>query len=157
MPWKKDGEKWHLGEKGFPAGKGAKWDRGLLPRIVKLLREIDSALEFKWDVRDAITVRPKGSSRFWARIKTKESDALELWFIGRRGQTSLAKFETFGRNVVIEGDRADGSEVLKLWMVTGNHFQPNELKPLLADHLRAFKNAFGDGAGEREAARITAG
>ena len=23
MPWKKDGEKWHLGDKGFPPGRGA--------------------------------------------------------------------------------------------------------------------------------------
>ena len=32
MPWRKDGEKWHLGPKGFPAGTGVKWDRALLPR-----------------------------------------------------------------------------------------------------------------------------
>ena len=80
MPWKKDGEKWHLGEKGFPPGRGAKWDRALLPKLVKLLREIDPTLEFKWDVRDAVTVRPQGSPRFWARLKTKEADALEIWF-----------------------------------------------------------------------------
>ena len=60
MPWKKDGEKWHLGEKGFPAGQGAKWDRSLLPRLIKLLRDIDPTLEFKWDVRDAVTIRPAG-------------------------------------------------------------------------------------------------
>src|SRR5262249_37592842 len=86
MPWKKDGEKWHLGDKGFAPGRAVKWDRALLPRLVKLLREIDPSLEFKWDVRDAITVRPPRSSRFWCRIKTKESDALEVWFIGRPGQ-----------------------------------------------------------------------
>ena len=61
MPWKKDGESWHLGEKGFPAGRGSKWDRILLPKLVKLLREVDPKLEWKWDVRDAITIRPKGS------------------------------------------------------------------------------------------------
>ena len=60
MPWKKDGEKWHLGEKGFPPGQGAKWDRALLPKLVKLLREIDPNLELKWDVRDAVTIRPRG-------------------------------------------------------------------------------------------------
>src|SRR5262249_46057020 len=83
MPWKKDGEKWHMGDKGFPPGQGAKWDRALLPRVVKLLREIDPTLEFKWDVRDAVAVYPKGTGRFWARLKTKERDALELWFVSR--------------------------------------------------------------------------
>lgn len=149
MPWKKDGEKWHLGEKGLPPGQGAKWDRALLPKLVKLIRDIDPKLEWKWDVRDAITIRPTGSSRFWCRIKTKESYALEVWFIGRRGQTSAGKFANFAGDVKIEGDRNDGSEVLKLWMVTGNHLQPDELKPLLAEHLREFKKASADG--EKEA------
>ena len=149
MPWKKDGEKWHLGEKGFPPGQGAKWDRALLPKLVRLIRDIDTKLEWKWDVRDAITIRPRGSSRFWCRIKTKESSALEAWFIGRRGQTSPGKFANFAGDVKIEGERNDGSEVLKLWMVTGNHLQSDELKPLLAEHLRAFKKASADG-GEKE-------
>ncbi len=151
MPWKKDGEKWHLGDKGFPAGKGVKWDRTILPKLVKLLRELDPALEFKWDVRDAVTVRPPDSSRFWCRIKTKESAALEVWFVGRRGQANLGKLEGIGREAAVEGDRNDGSEVLKLWFVTGDNFQPAKLKPILAEHLRSFKKAFGDSAGEKEA------
>ena len=151
MPWKKNGERWHLGEKGFPAGRGVKWDRTLLPKLIKLLREIDPGLEWKWDVRDAITVRPKGSPRFWARIKTKEADALEIWLIGRRGQTTLSQFEDFGRNAKIENDRADGSEVLKLWMVTGNHLPPGELKPLLTEHLKAFKKAYSSEKATKEA------
>jgi len=152
MPWKKDGEKWHLGDKGFPPGRGASWDRSLLPRLVKLLREIDPTLEFKWDVRDAVTVYPKGTSRFWVRIKTKEHDALEVWFTGRRGVAKPAAFEHLDRNVKIEGDRADGSEVLKIWMKTGNHLDSAALKPLLADHLKAFKKAYGgENSSEMEA------
>jgi len=138
MPWKKDGEKWHLGEKGFPAGVGMKWDRALLPALLKVLREIDPTLDFKWDVRDAVTVRPVGHSRFWCRIKTKESKALEVWFVGRRGQVNLGAVEEFGNTVKIEGDRADGSEVLKFSLVTANHLKPAELKPVLAEHLREF-------------------
>jgi excinuclease ABC subunit A len=152
MPWKKDGEKWHLGDKGFPPGRGAKWDRAILPRLVQLLREIDPALEFKWDVRDAVTVYPKGAGRFWARLKTKEADALEVWFTGPRGAARPARFEHVGREALIEGDRADGIELLKLWFVTGGQFDANKLKPLLAEHLKAFKKAFGNGAGsEKEA------
>jgi len=151
MPWKKDGEKWHLGDKGFPPGQGAKWDRALLPKLVKLLREIDPALDFKWDVRDAVTVRPPGASRFWVRVKTKERDALEVWFTGRRGQARPAQFENLGSDASIEGDRADGSEVLKLWFSTSAHLDTAKLKPLLVDHLKAFKTAFGDGASEKEA------
>jgi excinuclease ABC subunit A len=152
MPWKKDGEKWHLGDKGFPPGRGAKWDRALLPRLVKLVREIDPALEFKWDVRDAVTVYPKGAGRFWVRLKTKESDALEVWFTGRRGTAKPAQFDGVGREVSVEGDRADGSEVLKLWFAADTELDVQKLKPLLAAHLKAFKKAFGaSSAGEKEA------
>ena len=151
MPWKKDGEKWHLGEKGFPPGKAVKWDRMLLSRLVKLLREIDPSLEFKWDVRDAITIRPSGSSRFWCRIKTKEAAVLEAWFVGRPGQMNLSRLEGVGREALIEGDRKDGIDILKLWFVTGDDLQPGKLRPVLADHLRGFRAAFGNSGEEKEA------
>src|SRR5262249_10115287 len=41
MPWKVNGERWHLGEKGFPAGRKVRWDRALLPRLLQVLREIE--------------------------------------------------------------------------------------------------------------------
>ena len=69
-----------------------------------------------------------------------------MWFIGRNGAATLGKFAGFGSEVKIESDRNDGSEVLKFWMSTSTHLQANELKPHLADHLRAFKSAYGDGA-----------
>ena len=147
MPWKKDGEKWHLGDKGFPPGKGAKWDRSVLPKVVELLKELDPAIEFKWDTRDAVTVRPAGASRFWARLKTKETDALEVWFTGRRGTAKPAQFESVGRESTVESDRADGSEVLKVWLAAASHFDAAKLRPLLKAHLKAFKAAFGGGTG----------
>jgi excinuclease ABC subunit A len=150
MPWKKDGEKWHLSDKGFPPGLGAKWDRNLLPRLIKLLREIDPTLEFKWDVRDAVTVRPQGAQRAWARFKTKEAATMETWFVGRPGELNLGRLEGVGHDALIEGDRTDGIDVLKLWFVTSNDMPAAKLKPVLADHLRAFKRAFGS-ASEKEA------
>jgi excinuclease ABC subunit A len=150
MPWKKDGEKWHLGAKGFPPGQGARWDRALLPKLIKLLRELDPALEFKWDIRDAVTIRPRGASRFWCRVKTKESPALEAWFVGSPGRMNLGPVEGVGRDAVIEGDRTDGIDILKLWFATGDHFPVARLKAVLTDHLRAFRRAFGSGS-EKEA------
>ena len=142
MPWKKDGEKWHLSEKGFPLGRKLRWDRSVLPRVFAVLREVDPELEFKWDVRDAVTIRPAGSSRFWCRIKSKESDALEVWFVGKRGQINLAKVEGLGRDPAIEGDRNDGTEVLKLRFLTADHVQTAKLKAVLGEHLKHFRGAF---------------
>ncbi|MBX9583652.1 MAG: excinuclease ABC subunit UvrA [Gemmataceae bacterium] len=151
MPWKKDGEKWHLSEKGFPPGRKVKWDRGVLPRVLKLLREVGPDLEFKWDVRDAATARPAGAARFWVRLKTKEADALECWFVGRRGQLNLAKVDGIGVGAAIEGDRTDGSEVLKLRFTAADQLHPAKLKAVLADHLAGFRATFGGVEAEKEA------
>lgn len=144
MPWKKDGEKWHLGEKGFPPGKKLKWDRASLPKLISLLREIDPQLEFKWDVRDAITIRPPDSPRFWCRIKTKEPAALEAWFVGRRGQFNLSRVEGIGQHSAIEGDRNDGSDILKIWFTNSDTLQLGKLKTLLTEHLKGFRTEFAE-------------
>ena len=47
MPWKVNGERWHLGEKGFPPGKKLQWDRALLPRLLDLVREVEPNLEMR--------------------------------------------------------------------------------------------------------------
>ena len=57
MPWKVNGERWHLGEKGFPPGKKPKWDRALLPRLLALVREVEPGVQVQWDNRAAITLR----------------------------------------------------------------------------------------------------
>src|SRR5205085_10848251 len=83
MPWKVNGERWHLGEKGFPPGKRVQWDRSLLPRLLALVHELEPNVEVRWDVRDSITVRVPGASRAWASLRTKNPDALETRFLGR--------------------------------------------------------------------------
>ena len=142
MPWKLNGEKWHLGDKGFPAGKKVAWDRAVLPRLLKLVREVEPALEIKWDVRDAVTLRVPGVSRFWGRWKTKQADALECWFVGKPGQFNLSQVERFGRGAEIAEDRNDGCAVLKLRFTNGEHLHAVELRRLLAEHLRGFREAF---------------
>ena len=82
---------------GLPAGQGAKWDRALLPKLVKLLREIDPKLEWKWDVRDAITIRPPGvrgsgaGSRPRNRTRSKSGSSVVA------GKRAAGKFANIGR------------------------------------------------------------
>lgn len=123
----------------------------MLPRVLKLLKEVAPDLEFKWDVRDTVTARPPGTSRFWCRLKTKEADALECWFVGRRGHLNLSKVDGLGVDPAVEGDRTDGSELLKLRFTAADQLQPARLKAVLADHLRAFRATFGGSEPEKEA------
>ena len=49
MPWKVNGQRWHLSDKGFPLGKKLQWDRASLPRLLDLVREVEPSVEVGWD------------------------------------------------------------------------------------------------------------
>jgi len=144
MPWKKDGEAWHLGAKGFPPGKPVKWDRGLLPKLIDILKEIEPKLEIKWDLRDAIGVRVPGITRLWARIKTKERDALEVWFFCKPAQFNAARFEGIGRDAKVESDRQEGCDLLTLKFVNADHMDAKRLKGILKEQLQGFRELRGE-------------
>ena len=50
MPWKVNGERWHLGEKGFPLGRKLQWDRAILPRLL----DLGARLSRTWKSRGTI-------------------------------------------------------------------------------------------------------
>ncbi len=140
MPWKQNGEKWHLSEKGFPPGKKPKWELAVLPALLKVIREVEPKLEAKWDVRDAVTFRPAGANRMWARVKTKDPAALEAWFIGKPGQFNLSRVEGFGVHPELVAERTDGIDVLKLRFLNPSQLKPQELKAFLGEHLKGYRS-----------------
>src|SRR5205823_379770 len=93
MPWKLNGERWHLGDKGFPPGRRLQWDRALLPRLLELVREVEPEVKVTWTGRAAITLRVPGVSRAWAQWRTKDSHGLDCRFLGKRGQFNLSQIE----------------------------------------------------------------
>jgi excinuclease ABC subunit A len=142
MPWKINGERWHLGEKGFPAGVKVKWDRGVLPRLLQLVREVEPAVEVCWDARDAITLRVPGVGRGWAQWRTKDSHGLDCRFLGKKGQFNLSALEGFGVSQQINGNRGD-SDLLRLVFQQPEQVPAERLKKVLAEHLRGFREVFG--------------
>jgi excinuclease ABC subunit A len=141
MPWKVNGQRWHLGDKGFPVGKKVQWDRALLPRLLDLVRNVEPNLEVVWTARAAVTLRVPDVSRAWAQWRTKESHGLDCRFVGKKGQFNLSQVEAFGLAPSICDNRADG-DVLRLVFQQAEHVHPAKLKELLAEHLRGFKEAF---------------
>src|SRR5437763_7928695 len=80
MPWKVNGERWHLGEKGFPPGRKLQWDRAILPRLIDLLRKVEPTIEITWDNRAMISLRVPDVNRAWAYLRTKDCAALHCRF-----------------------------------------------------------------------------
>jgi excinuclease ABC subunit A len=142
MPWKVNGQRWHLGDKGFPPGQKVRWDRALLPRLLELVRELEPGLEVRWDVPYFITLRVPGVSRWWGQWQTKRPEGLDCRFLGKKGQFNLSRVEMFGVSPAINGDR-DTSDVLRLVFQHDDHVHAAKLKELLAEHLRGFKEVFG--------------
>jgi len=143
MPWKRLGEKWHLGDKGFPPGRKVRWDREALPRLLELLRKVEPELTVQWDQRAHITLRVPGVSRGWATIKTKESDCLEARFLGKRGQFNLARLEGLGAEADLD-DKHSGTTLTLRFTQPPSGSSATKLRTLLAEHLRGFHEAFGD-------------
>jgi excinuclease ABC subunit A len=142
MPWKVNGQRWHLGEKGFPPGRKIHWDRGVLPRLLDLVRQVEPGLEVRWEGRLSISRKVPGVSRAWATWVTKNPGGLDCRFLGKRGQLNLSRVEGIGAAQEVNGHRTDG-DVLRLVFRHEEHVQPARLKEVLAELLRGFREAFG--------------
>lgn len=142
MPWKLNGQRWHLSEKGFPPGKKLAWDRSLLPRLLELAREVEPGLTVQWDNRDTITLKAPGVSRSWAQWRTKEAGGLDCRFIGKKGQFNLSQIEAFGVSPHVSSHRTDG-DMVRLVFRQNEHVHPARLKEWLTEHLGGFREAFG--------------
>jgi excinuclease ABC subunit A len=143
MPWKINGQRWHLGEKGFPVGKKVRWDRAVLPRLLELVREVEPNVVVEWDAREAIKLRVPGVSRAWAQWRTKAAHGLDCRFLGKKGQFNLSRVESFGVSPSINGER-EGADVLRLTFLSADHLHTAKLKELLAEHLKGFRETFGN-------------
>jgi excinuclease ABC subunit A len=144
MPWKINGERWHLSEKGFPPGRRIKWDRTILSTFLSIIREVERDIEIQWDSRDSILLKIAGIGRAWARIRTKDSDGLDCRFIGKPGQFNLSRFEGIGQNPALTMDRADGGETLRLLFQKEEEMPKGKLKAILAAHRDGFVERYGE-------------
>ncbi|MSQ93585.1 MAG: excinuclease ABC subunit UvrA [Gemmataceae bacterium] len=140
MPWKVNGERWHLGEKGFPPGRKLQWDRAILPRLLDLLRKVEPKIEITWDNRALISLRVPDITRAWATMRTKDSDALHCRFLGKKGQFNLNQIEKFGLEPTLQ-PAAEG-EALVLQFQHDNHLHAQALREVLQQQLQGFRELF---------------
>jgi excinuclease ABC subunit A len=138
MPWKVNGERWHLSEKGFLPGQKLQWDRALLPRMLDLARGIEPGLEVRWDVQYFITLRVPGFNRWWAQWQTKRSEGLICRFRGKKGQFNLAAFDGLGVSQELDTEHDDG-DYIWLTLQDLNATKTARLKELLTEHMRGFR------------------
>ena len=144
MPWKLNGEQWHTGPKGFPPGKPSKWDAGILKKLIAVIREVEPAVEFKFDAQDSILLKLPGVGRSWSRWKTKDPASLELRFVGKPAQFNLSRLDGIGRDPSLTQDRSDGVDVILFKFSTAEQLKLPALKTLLAEHAIGFREVFAE-------------
>src|SRR5262249_10509280 len=116
-----------------------KWDRAILPRLLKIMRDIEPNIEIKWDTRDTIAFYVPGISKLWARFRTKDDNGLDARFTGKPGQFNLSRIDSFGVSPTLGDDRSDGTQFMQLVFLHEGHLHAAKLKELLAEHLTGFR------------------
>jgi len=139
MPWKRQGQDWHLGMKGFPPGKPPRWEPTLLPRWLEMIRKVAPTAEFRWDLRDAVTIKLPGINRIWICIKTKETQALLVRLISKPGQFNLARLEGIGHDPQLRRDKMEGVDLIELQFVRTDHCSARKISEFLKEHLHGFQ------------------
>jgi excinuclease ABC subunit A len=137
MPWKIAGEKWHLGDKGFPPGKKIAWDRALLSKFLALAQEVEPKLTVTWDNRAHIVARVPGITSAWLAARTKLVDVLEIRLFGEKSRFNLDQLHKFGQEPNITTSR--GGDVIRLQFEQSHHFPVVALREFLREHLAGFR------------------
>jgi len=137
MPWKLHGDKWHLGEKGFPIGKKLYWDRNILKDILDCAGKSGKSLEVQWDNRDCVTFRVKGVTHSWMMVKTKGNEFLEVRLSGPSGKVNLdmAKGIGFEQELIEHRNEMD---VIVLKFRKPEDFTLPKLSEFFKEHLGHF-------------------
>ena len=138
MPWQLLRDKWHFSDKGFPIGKGRKWDGALLQELVGLIRKVVPTAVWEFDKRDVVNVRLFEGERIWVSVRTKESENLEMRLTGPSGGFNLAQLAGIGCARRIK-DGAFGQSVIHLAFQVSSDFPHNRMAEFLARHLELFR------------------
>ncbi len=137
MPWKIAGERWHLSDKGFPPGKRIEWDRGLLTKLLNVVREIVPGIEVIWTTRDGILLKHPKIGKTWARWRTKQPYGLDCFWVGKKGQFNLARLEGLAHHREVITDKSYG-DLIRLVFRSDEQIRAAELKKLLTQHVAGF-------------------
>jgi excinuclease ABC subunit A len=136
MPWKVNGERWHLSEKGFPPGKKVKWDRRALPKLLELVQGVAKNIIVKWDVRDRISLRAGDDGPIIAYWWTKLADTLDCRFVVPKGVFNLSRVEGLAGTVSIRQEKA-GEDVIDLYFTSLEQIDGKKLSSFVKEVLAA--------------------
>jgi excinuclease ABC subunit A len=138
MPWKVNGQRWHLGDKGFPPGQKVRWDRRLLPRLLEIIQSTSQDIAIKWDLRDGISLRAGDDGPIIARWWTKLAESLDCRFLVPKGIFNLSRLEGLAGSASIRQEKA-GEDVIDLHYLTMEQIDAKRLSGFVKEILGSIR------------------
>jgi excinuclease ABC subunit A len=133
QPWRVLGRKWHTLRKGFPEGQQPEWSLDLVEKAIELLEGIAGAETCQFDAADAITILPESQRAHWAKLRTKQTDALQLQIFGEAEHTDLDRLKQCAPNATIE-ITPDQRTCITIPVVSSEELRSRKLKSYLKNH-----------------------
>jgi excinuclease ABC subunit A len=129
-PWKVLGRKWHLMQKGFPAGKRPRWKKELLETLFSVVEKVAPDADVIWNERQFVRYRKQGEKKDWLVITTKRRVGIDLVVTPQSDGVGLGDVAS----VVTEHETKpgrDGRDTIRLRLTKLEQVRSRKLKEFL--------------------------
>ena len=121
-PWKALGRTWHImPSKGFHKNRRPKWKAALLSAVVTWLEQTFNDAQFGWTNKCVVPIRLAGSKSVWARLSTKQRDAIRLDIEVEKNKYSVGELLSIGNNIALDDTKAK-RDIIRISIVTDADF-----------------------------------
>lgn len=130
-PWRTLGRRWHSLAKGFDSADTPRWPLTLADQILTMLENVAGKGSLRFDDPMRVTVQPKGQSKPWAEVETKQTESLNIRLMKFR--LEAATIDTLPKRLQNSAEVSqDGSMTLHLSHETDA--RSRKLKTFLEQH-----------------------
>ena len=107
--------------KGFHKNRRPKWKAALLSAVVSWLEQTFNDAEFGWTNKCVVPILLAGSKSVWARLSTKQRDAIRLDIEVEKNKYSVGALLAIGNNIALDDTKAK-RDIIRISFVTDDDF-----------------------------------
>jgi excinuclease ABC subunit A len=127
---------WHVSWEGF--SRDPCWDPRMVLRITQLIRRFDRSLMLAYHKRDAVLVKDATTQHTWAKIVTKDPDALRMIFRVEPQAFTIDEVTPIGGIWKLDRTRSH-EDRLRLFMTDMDEVNGELLKQFMKEALNSFR------------------
>jgi excinuclease ABC subunit A len=140
QPWKVLGRKWHFSRRGFPLGKTAQWEVGVLEELCELIAAVAPDGRAVWSNKQVVPWYVARQKVPWASVQTKKVEAVYLHLAGPKGRFTQGQITELGHEPRLDAQYPE-YDVLRLKFRSVEELRRGDLAELLKRHLAEVEKA----------------